>query len=258
MKRVLVTGAGGQLGKSIQDLAPGYPDLNFLFLDKSGLDITRADEVMERFQEYGPDYCINCAAYTQVDQAERNPEPAYAVNVKGVENLVLACKETRTVLIHISTDYVFDGSKKEGYHPGDQPNPINVYGETKWLGEQAIQHELHRYFIIRTSWLYSKKHPPNFYLTILEKAKRGERLVVTDAQTGCPTDAVNLGSHILELIGSGSADYGISHFTDGKAMSWFEFARDILGSNRLSEKVYLVKDNKNRSFARRPRNSVLL
>lgn len=258
MKRVLVTGAGGQLGKSIQDLAPEYPDLVFLFLDKADMDITQADLVAEEFREYHPDYCINCAAYTRVDQAEKNPEPAYAVNVKGVENLVIACKETHTILIHISTDYVFDGSKREGYLPNDQPNPINVYGKTKWLGEQAIQKELDRYFIIRTSWLYSKKYAPNFYLTILEKARRGERLQVTDSQVGCPTNAANLARHILGLIGSGSADYGISHFTDGEPMSWFSFAVKILKDNNLFTSGFIRKADNYGTFAVRPKNSVLL
>ena len=258
MNRILVTGAGGQLGKSIQDLAPEYPGLDFLFVDKVDTDITRADLVLEKFREYRPDYCINCAAYTNVEQAEKTPEPAYAVNVKGVENLAHSCKEIQTVLIHISTDYVFDGAKEEGYTPGDQPNPINVYGKTKWLGEQVIQDQLKRYFIIRTSWLYSKKYPPNFYLTILEKAKRGDHLMVTDVQTGCPTDAANLARHILELIGSGSEEYGISHFTDGVAMSWFSFAVKILKDNNLFTRGFISKACNYGTFAKRPKNSVLL
>lgn len=258
MKRVLVTGAGGQLGKTIQDLVPEYPALEFLFLDKGDLDITRAGQVMERFREYRPHFCINCAAYTQVDQAERTPEPAYSVNVKGVENLVQACKETHTVLIHISTDYVFDGTKVEGYTTEDQPNPINIYGKTKWMGEQVIQKELERYFIVRTSWLYSKKYPPNFYLTILEKAKRGERLLVTDAQKGCPTDAANLASYLLDLIDSGLTDFGVHHYTDKVAMSWYEFSIKILKDAKLYKSGVIRKAANYGTFAQRPENSVLL
>jgi dTDP-4-dehydrorhamnose reductase len=257
MKRVLVTGAGGQLGKSIQDLAPEYESMEFFFMEKTELDITNRDKVMEKFRQVQPDYSINCAAYTEVDQAEKTPQPAYAVNVKGVENLVRACDETGTILIHISTDYVFDGKKKEGYRPEDQPNPINVYGRTKLEGEQIIHKRLDHYFIIRTSWLYSKKYGPNFYLTILEKAKRGEKLTVTDAQRGCPTDATNLARHILELIDSGSTDYGISHFTDSVAMSWLEFADRILTENGLKEVTELVKGENYLTFAPRPQFSNL-
>lgn len=257
MKRVLVTGAGGQLGKSIRDLAPEYPSLAFLFLDKSGMDITREEEVMKTFEEFQPDYCINCAAYTQVDQAERTPQPAYAVNVSGVENLVQACNKTQTVLVHISTDYVFDGKKKQGYHPGDTPNPINVYGKTKLEGERIIQKYLDRYFIVRTSWLYSKKYPPNFYLTILEKAKQGETLTVTDTQRGCPTDAANLARHLLELVRSGRTDYGISHVTDGVAMTWYGFAEAILKEKGYLETTALARGENYLTFAERPENSVL-
>ena len=257
MKRVLVTGAGGQLGKSIQELAPEYASLEFFFMDKTELDITSWDQVFDRFRQVEPDYCINCAAYTKVDQAEKTPEPAYAVNVIGVKNLARACAEMGTTLIHISTDYVFDGKKKEGYLPEDQPNPINVYGKTKLEGERIIEKNLDRYFIVRTSWLYSKKYGPNFYLTILEKAKKGETLTVTDAQRGCPTDAANLARHLLELIGSESTDYGISHFTDGEVMSWFEFARNIIDENGLLESTELVKGQNYNTFAVRPEISIL-
>ena len=139
MKRILVTGSNGQLGRSLQDLAPDYPDIDFKFTDLASLDITHSQEVIRIFKQFHPDYCINCAAYTQVDQAEKTPEPAYQVNVEGVKNLVTACKNSGTVLIQLSSDYVFDGTKEEGYVPSDKPNPINVYGQTKLEGEQIIQ-----------------------------------------------------------------------------------------------------------------------
>lgn len=258
MKRVLVTGAGGQLGKSIRDLAPEYHDLDFLFLDKADMDITKADQVMKQFREFRPDYCINCAAYTNVDQAEKTPEPAFAVNVLGVENLAKACKETNAVLIHISTDYVFDGTKAEGYYPEDEPNPINVYGKTKWLGEQVIQKELERYYIIRTSWLYSKKYGPNFYLTILDRARRRERLVITDAQVGRPTNAENLAKYLLEIILSSDCKTGINHFSDENSMTWYQFARNILVENDMLSNCELLKTSNYVTFAPRPRISVLL
>jgi dTDP-4-dehydrorhamnose reductase len=192
-----------------------------------------------------------------VEQAEKTPDPAYAVNVEGVRNLVEACKRYGIILIHISTDYVFDGEKEEGYSPEDTPNPINVYGRTKYLGEQVIRQGMERYFIIRTSWLYSRKYGPNFYLTILEKAKSGEKLVVTDAQKGCPTDAANLALHIISIIAEGNAAYGISHFTDGEAMSWFGFAERILKEKGLNQDTELVKGGNYLTFVRRPENSIL-
>ena len=258
MKRVLITGASGQLGKSIQDWAAKFPELQFRLVDRTEMDIINQNQVDKCFSEFNPHFCINCAAYTKVDQAALTPEPAYAVNVEGVKNLVEACVENDVTLIHISTDYVFDGTKNEGYYPEDKPNPINVYGLTKWKGEKLIRKGMQHYFIIRTSWLYSKKYPPNFYLTILEKARRGEELIVTNAERGCPTDASNLAKHILMLIDSGNTSFGISHFTDGQVMSWHGFAVQILEEHGILQTTKLEKGQKSRSFARRPDNSILL
>ena len=257
MKRILVTGASGQLGRSIQEIAGGYAGMEFRFCDRAVLDITLRDQVLHVFQDFNPDFCINCAAYTKVDLAEKHPDQARAVNVEGVENLVLACREQGCVLVHISTDYVFDGTRKEGYLPGDKPNPINVYGRTKMEGEDLIKAGMERSFIIRTSWLYSRKSPPKFYLTILEKARRGEILVVTDSQRGCPTDAAHLARHILSLIGEDRTDFGISHFTDGEVMSWYGFASRILSEHGLEGKVELRKGENYVTFATRPENSIL-
>lgn len=257
MKRVLVTGANGQLGRSIRDIAGLYPNLGFLFAGRETLDITDPVRVRAVFAEYRPDYCINCAAYTRVEEAEKDPAPAFEVNAGGVRNLVEACRQEDTVLIHISTDYVFDGRKKGAYLPEDTPNPINEYGKSKLAGEAIIRDGMTRYRIVRTSWLYSRKYAPNFYQTILKMATAGETLRVTDAQRGCPTDADNLARHLLDLVDSGFVEPGVSHFTDRESRTWYEFARDILKEHGMSESVRLVKDNKSRSFARRPENSVL-
>jgi len=257
VKRILVTGANGQLGKSLRDLSVSFPEMDFLFLSRSDLDITSAIEIRKRFLKYRPDYCVNCAAYTQVDQAEKTPLEAYEVNAKGVQNIAAACMEWGTVLIHISTDYVFDGKKKDGYVATDKPNPINIYGKTKLEGELAIQEKMEKFFIIRTSWLYSRKYPPNFYFTILEKARKGEDLSVTDTQKGCPTDSANLAKYILEKIQSGAIDYGVSHFTDRVSMTWYEFARSILEEAGMLNVVRLQKAGNYHTFARRPENSIL-
>lgn len=257
MTKVLVTGANGQLGKSLKDVSGSFEGIDFLFLGKSELDITNKGQIKSWFLKYNPDFCINCAAYTQVDQAEKTPQPAREINVKGVENLAMVCLEQGTTLVHISTDYVFDGEKAEGYTPSDIPNPLNVYGRTKLDGERIIQENLNAYFIIRTSWLYSKKYGPNFYKTILEKAKKGESLSITDSQRGCPTDAANLAGHILDIIQSGTPDYGISHYTDGVPMTWFDFASLILKQAGYAAYGKLHKVDNYRTFALRPRNSVL-
>jgi dTDP-4-dehydrorhamnose reductase len=257
MRRVLVTGANGQLGLSIQDIANNYPDLEFIFKDRSDLDITNEDQLNKIFEHSNFDYCINCAAYTDVEQAEKTPDIAYKVNAEGVKHIVHACKENNVTLIHISTDYVFDGEKGTPYTIEDLPNPINEYGKSKWEGEKYIQEILNHYFIVRTSWLYHKKHGKNFYKTILEKAKKGEILHVTDQQTGCPTDAANLAKFLLELLDKNARNYGIYHFTDGSAMTWYDFTLKIVEENNLESHTKVVRDNNYHTFARRPKFSIL-
>ena len=254
---VLVTGAGGQLGQTIQQIAPNIPNIKFVFRARQELDITELDQIKQEFESEVFDYCINCAAYTNVEMAERNPSKAFEVNEKGVLNLAQICRMNNTVLIHISTDYVFDGSKESGYTTKDKPNPINQYGKSKWEGEKRVQEILDRYFIIRTSWLYSD-FGQNFYKTILAKAKAGERICVTDAQTGCPTKARNLALFIMSIISQNSKEYGIHHFTDGKAMTWYDFARQIILQNGLEDSVVVEKDQNYRTFVARPVNSVLI
>src|SRR5690606_6719445 len=155
-------------------------------MDSKSLDITNVKTVNDIFDSNNFDYCINCAAYTNVEQAEKEPDKAFAVNVDGVQNITNACNKNQVVLFHISTDYVFDGEKESGYLPSDIPNPINVYGASKLKGEELIQAGLKHYFIVRTSWLYNKNYGHNFYRTILSKAKEGEDLKITEDQRGCP------------------------------------------------------------------------
>jgi dTDP-4-dehydrorhamnose reductase len=257
-KRVLVTGANGQLGKTIKELYEVNDlGLEFIFVAKQELDITKKDDMVAFFSNNSFDYCINCAAYTNVEQAEKTPEIAYLINAEGVRYLAQACKENKIVLIHISTDYVFDGEKEEPYTIHDEANPINEYGKSKLLGEQYIQKILTKYFIVRTSWLYSKKYGNNFYKTILSKAKTLKELSITAEQLGCPTDTVNLSKFIINLIRKNSQAFGVYHYCDEKVMTWFDFAEEILRENKLTHKINLVKANNYRTFARRPKNSVL-
>ena len=255
---ILVTGANGQLGQTISELyAKNNLGLDFTFVSKEKFDITNEDAILTYFRNNKFDYCINCAAYTNVEQAEKIPKIAFKVNAEGVKWLAKACKQTNTILIHISTDYVFDGEKKEPYTPSDVPNPINEYGKSKLLGEQYIQEIMDNYFIVRTSWLYSKKYGKNFYRTILEKAKKEDELFVTDEQLGCPTDTVNLSKYILGLIKEKKTNFGIYHFSDEKVMTWYDFAEQILLENHLKNMTKLVKGNNYSTFAKRPKHTVL-
>ncbi len=256
MKRVLVTGSNGQLGKSLQEVSRNYPELTFAFKPSEELDITDSEKVTMFLSKHSFDYCINCAAYTNVEEAEKDNERAFLVNAQGVQNVALACAKNKTVLIHISTDYVFDGKKETAYKIDDLPNPINEYGKSKLAGERYVRKILKKFFIIRTSWLYSD-YGTNFYTIILEKAKRNEVLKITDEQLGCPTKASHLANFLINLIVNKSTDYGLYHFTDGEAMTWYGFAKRILKDNGLLDQVSLEKAQNYRTFARRPRNSVL-
>lgn len=256
MINVLVTGAEGQLGKCVQKLAKNYSHLNFVFQSSQDLDITNAERIIDVFSSQHFDYCLNCAAYTDVEQAEKTPEPAFLVNAEAVRYIAMACSEYLTTLIHISTDYVFDGEKGAPYTVLDGTNPINEYGKSKLAGEKHIQKNLKEHFIIRTSWLYSE-FGKNFYTTIIEKAKSESVLKITDEQTGCPTNAINLATYSIDLITNKNRSYGVHHFTDGEAMTWYDFAKRILKENNLENRVKLERVKNYRTFAKRPKSSIL-
>ena len=250
-KKILVTGSNGQLGSEIKALSQTYPQFDFTFTSSKELDITNKLNVTNFFKENTFDYCINCAAYTQVDKAEKEREKAFVVNVTGVKNLTQNCKKTNTVLIHISTDFVFDGIKNEPYTEEDVPKPINYYGETKYLGELEIQKELKSYFIIRTSWLYGR-FGNNFVKTILRLAKEKGELSIVNNQFGIPTNAGDLTKFMLFLIDNSIDKYGIYHFSNSsnEKVSWYDFAKEILKINNIS--VSLLETTKYRTLAIRP------
>ncbi|GAB5473178.1 MAG: dTDP-4-dehydrorhamnose reductase [Maribacter sp.] len=257
MKSVLVTGADGQLGQCLRKISDDYPDMRFEFHNSKTLDITKQGHLEAVFCDGRFDYCINCAAYTNVEQAEKTPHQAYKINARAVRLLARYCLDYQVTLIHISTDYVFEGANTTGYFPDDETNPINVYGKSKLEGETHIQELLERYVIIRTSWLYSE-YGKNFYKTILQKAKLGDDLRINDEQTGCPTNANHLAVYVMDFIDKGLTTYGIHHFTDGEAMTWYDFAKRILKENNLEGKVRLEKARNYRTLAKRPENSILL
>ncbi|PIV92784.1 MAG: dTDP-4-dehydrorhamnose reductase [Flavobacteriaceae bacterium CG17_big_fil_post_rev_8_21_14_2_50_33_15] len=256
MKKILVTGSLGQLGRCLQDKANQHADFEFKFVDKDELDICHAEQVARFFKEYKPDFCINTAAYTAVDKAEEDTQKAFDVNAKGPKNLAESCLEHNTVLIHISTDFVFDGQKATPYTETDHPNPISVYGDTKLKGEIEIQKTLKKYFIIRTSWLYSE-HGYNFMKTMLRLAKERDEISVVDDQIGTPTYAGDLAGVILEIIAFDKDNYGIYHYSNEGTVSWFDFAKAIFEVSKLSTKVLPIKTKSYPTPAKRPKYSAL-
>ena len=255
MKKVLVTGANGQLGQCLQKIAAQFKNLDFTFKNSKDLDIIDVLSIKKSFDLVDFDYCINCAAYTDVEQAEKTPDIAFRVNAEGVKNLAFACKKHEVGLIHISTDYVFDGEKKEPYSIEDIPNPINEYGKSKLLGEKYIQEIMDDYCIIRTSWLYSE-FGKNFYTTIVNKAKVNHTLKISNTQLGYPTYALNLAKFINQLIMLNNIESNLYHFTDKIEMTWFEFAKEIIKIENLTNKV-IIHNDKSTYLASRPQNSRL-
>jgi dTDP-4-dehydrorhamnose reductase len=249
MKRVLVTGANGQLGLALQGAAKGS-NLDLVFMGKNSLDVTNAEAIKEVFATQSFDVCINAAAYTHVDGAETNKALAYAINATAVETLAKTCKQHRCWFIHISTDYVFDGALDRPYTPADNPNPVNVYGASKLAGEQAIHAVSGTYSIVRTSWLYSQ-YGNNFYTKLLSQVNAGKTLQVTSDQKGCPTRAEELAAHLLTGIANQQLPVGISHYCGNEIMTWLDLAR------RLFPKQKVLKWVGENSPTTRPKKVVL-
>ncbi|MBK5192718.1 MAG: dTDP-4-dehydrorhamnose reductase [Flavobacteriaceae bacterium] len=256
MKTVLVTGASGQLGKCFQKLAAREVEIDWLFMDSSEIDITSTKDLRDFFKSKRIDYCINCAAYTNVEKAESEQEKAFDINAEAVKNLAVICKKNHSVLIHFSTDYVFDGTSKIPYSEKDLTNPINVYGASKLQGENYIRDILTDYFIFRTSWLYSE-FGHNFFKTILIKAEEKATLNITIAQTGTPTNANHLAQLVLMLIKEKNTNFGLYHFSNSGETTWYGFANEILKVSGNLKNVQLNKDNSYKTIAARPAYSVL-
>ena len=233
MKRVLVTGANGQLGLALQGAAKDFP-LDLVLMDKHSLDITNAEAIKDVFAKQSFAVCINTAAYTDVDGAESNKEFAYAINEIAVETLAKSCKQHGCWLVHISTDYVFDGTLDRPYMPSDTPNPLNVYGASKLAGEQAIQAVGGTYSVVRTSWLYSQ-YGNNFYTKLQAQIDAGKTLQVTADQKGCPTRAEDLAAHLLTGIANQQIAKGISHYCGNEVMTWRDLARRLFPNQEVLE-----------------------
>lgn len=223
---------------------------------RQDLDIRARENVSAAIRDSSPNLVINCAGYTLVDKAEEERLRAFLVNGVGVQNLALACGERGIPLCHISTDYVFDGTKERPYTPFDAPNPINSYGESKLAGEKYIEWTMSNFYLVRTSWLYGKAGN-NFVAAILKLAAEKHELKVVDDQRGSPTSTVSLSRGIERLIATGA--YGVHHYTDetGGGISWYDFAREIVRLSGNTTKIIPVTSDEFPRPAKRPSRSVL-
>ena len=251
--KVLVTGANGQLG---YDVVKELQKQNIECCGATRQDFDIVDfEVTEKFiTNYMPDAVIHCAAYTAVDKAEDEQGLCYLVNASATENIAEICKQINAKMLYISTDYVFDGTKDGFYEVDDKPNPINVYGKTKLLGEQAVQRLLDKYFIVRISWVFGE-HGNNFVKTMLKLGKERKELNVVADQYGSPTYTADLAPLLVKMIKTDK--YGIYHATNEGVCTWAEFAEEIFKITKLDVKANHIPATDYPTRAKRPMNSKL-
>ncbi|MCI9016951.1 MAG: dTDP-4-dehydrorhamnose reductase [Clostridia bacterium] len=251
--KILITGANGMLAKAVKEELKEY---ELILTDLGDLDITNLEQVKEFVKKNNPQYIINCAAYTAVDKAEEEKEIAKKVNGQGPKNLAIAANEENITLVHISTDYVFDGDKpiNEPYIEDENKKPVTVYGITKLEGEQNIVNNCKKYYIFRTAWLYGEGN--NFVRTMIKLGKEKEEINVVSDQYGSPTYAVDLASIIHQAIDK-KIPYGVYHATNEGYTNWYEFTKDIFEICNINCKVKPVKTEEFPRPAKRPKNSKL-
>jgi len=259
--RVLITGSNGQLGSEIKELAFEYENLECIFKDLPELDICDTDALNTFIIDQYINAVINCAGYTAVDKAEENPEIAEQVNSKGVLNLVNALEKVDGKLIHISTDYVFDGNHSQPYNESDSVSPIGVYGETKRAGELAVLNSSIDALVIRTSWLYSA-YGNNFVKTMLRIGNKKKSIQVVSDQKGTPTYAKDLAKTCLDILSDASSTNlskkgSLYHYSNEGVTSWYDFATAIMEISNIDCKVISIETKDYPTQARRPMYSVL-
>jgi dTDP-4-dehydrorhamnose reductase len=261
--RILVTGKNGQLGKSIYKLVTNTEQTDdFVFVGREELDLSNENNIARYFENNAFDIIINCAAYTAVDKAEEEQDLANQVNHIAVKQLAQIAKNQQAKLIHISTDYVFDGESDKPYIETDETNPINVYGRTKLAGEKALQEIMPtNAIIIRTSWVYSE-YGNNFVKTMLRLGKERDEINVVSDQTGSPTYATDLAEVIIAIVNN--KDYQnkespteIYHYSNEGEISWYEFAKEIFKLAKIDCKVNKITTEQYPTPARRPKNTTL-
>jgi dTDP-4-dehydrorhamnose reductase len=265
--RILITGKNGQLGGSIRRLVNDNSNNNqnsndFIFVGREELDLSNQSNIANYFDNNKLDIIINCAAYTAVDRAEEEPELANQVNHLAVKQLAKIANKQKSKLIHISTDYVFDGENDKPYTETNKTNPINVYGKAKLAGERVIQETMQtNAIIIRTSWIYSE-YGNNFVKTMLRLGKERDELNVVSDQIGSPTYATDLAEVILKIIDN--KDYQdkdrpteVYHYSNKGEISWYDFAKEIFKIENIDCKINPITTDQYPAPARRPRNTVM-
>ncbi len=256
MKKILVTGANGQLGKELRDIASNFPEFEFLFLSREDLPIHHYELVRNMFDGFKPDYCINCAAYTAVDKAEQESELAFIINAESVGILAAVSKEHHCKFIHISTDYVFSGDSPMPYVETDTTGPVSVYGKSKLAGELEATKQNPDSVIIRTSWVYSY-YGNNFVKTMMRLMKERNEISVVSDQIGSPTWAADLADFIMHVVNFHSWKSGIYHFSNLGEISWYDFAieiKDLIKSNTI---IHPIPTSSYPTPAKRPAFSLL-
>ncbi len=261
MINILVTGANGQLGETFKMMAEYYPYVNFFFKSRQDLDITTPSSIEVFFTNFIPDFVVNCAAYTNVEEAEIEKEKAHLVNAIAPGYLAKKCSEYGVTLIHTSTDYVFDGAQKTPYTELDETNPISTYGQSKLKGEQNCLAEGSNHFVVRTSWLYSP-FANNFLKTIIRLGAEKPFLNVIDDQRGTPTYTVDLVNAIVQMISKitlnkGQFEGGIYHFSNEGEANWFEFAKTIIDIAKIDCPIHPTDTASYKLVAKRPAYSVM-
>ncbi len=256
--RVLIFGRNGQVGRELARAS--WPrDCSLKLLDRADCDLADATAVGRAVRETRPAVVINAAAYTAVDRAESEPDVARSVNCDAPQAMARSCEEAGAALIHLSTDYVFDGLKTSPYLENDPMAPLSVYGRSKAEGEVAIREALRRHIIVRTSWVFAA-HGANFVRTVLRLADERPELRIVCDQTGAPTAAGDIALAITSIVQSLAEDkpaWGTFHFSSGKSTSWYEFARAIVGLAGKSARVVPIATDEYKTAARRPQHSVL-
>lgn len=257
MKKIVVIGSNGQLGNCIQKLSSDFENkYEFIFTDSSTLNITDEGQIDDFFYDNKPDFCINASAYTAVDLAESEVEKAFAINAEGVGYLAEVCAEYKTTLIHVSTDYVFDGETNLDYSEDDFTNPIGVYGASKRKGEELALENNPKTIILRTSWLYSEFNK-NFVKTMLHLFSQKEELGIVADQFGQPTNANDLAEAIFRIIESKEKKYGIFHFSNYPETTWYHFASKIAELSKSSVKLNELTTEQYPTPAKRPKRSTM-
>ena len=257
MHSYLVTGASGQLGQCFNNIAEEFPEINLYFATRNEVDITQLETLVNFYKKHSIDGIINCAAYTDVDQAEKEVEKALKVNTEGLQNLIDFAENKNLSIIHFSTDYVFDGESSEPYTEEAVTNPIGFYGKLKLEGEILLLKGSFKNVTIRTSWLFSP-YAKNFVKTIAGIVKERSELNVVDDQCGRPTYGIDLARTVLKLISNNTVyTFPILHFANQGVCSWREFAEAIISEVEYSTKVKGTPTSDYPTLAKRPKYSIL-